>query len=211
MRKTVAEWLAEKKIVEKRINDTKDKLKNTQLFVADSNIRFNKEEANKQIEFGKSLLQKLEDLTSNKQKINRAIIQFNANTIINVDGIEYTIVEALEKYKNKENKFLYDLYYRNHKMLENTLNNLKNKQEEEVKDFERQITTDSKVSVSKQDERIIERRKQYEPTSVKVFDDFMTKMIEEENSLNSFLEKVHVKINEANYSNYLEIDFIEEK
>ena len=101
MKKTVAEWLAEKKIVEKRINDTKDKLKNTQLFVADSNIRFNKEEANKQIEFGKSLLQKLEDLTSNKQKINRAIIQFNANTIINVDGIEYTIVEAHEKYKNQ--------------------------------------------------------------------------------------------------------------
>lgn len=211
MRKTVAEWLAEKKIIEKRINDTKEKLKNVRLFVADSNIRFNKEEANKQIEFGKSLLQKLNDLTSNKQKINRAIIQFNANTIINVDGIEYTIVEALEKYKNKENRFLYDLYSRNNKLLEKILEDLKDKQEEEVKDFERQITTDSKVSISKQDDRIIERRKQYEPTVVKAFDDFMSKMIEEENNISSFLEKVHVKINEANYSNYLEIDFIEEK
>lgn len=207
MKKTVMEWLGEVKLFNKKIAKKEFELENTDLFYADTNIRYDKEKAKKYLEETNALYQSYKQLVANRNKIRQAILQFNACTFIEIGEMKITIAEALERLKNNENIII--------DILEENINNMISKeaelklvQENEVKEFEKMLYGSNKsignIAIS---EKLEERRKSYTPIIEEIFD--LKKELEKEKEFkDEFDQKINTLINILNVQNTLEIELI---
>lgn len=205
MKKTVMEWLGEVKLYDKKIIKKEKELFNTQLFYADTSIRYDKGEAKKYLDEALALYQSYKQLVKNKNKIRQAILQFNACTFIKIGDRELTIAEALERIKNPDNTIT-QLLEKNISNMTERKNSLIDMQEEEVKEFEKMLYGSNKsLGNTAISEKLEERRKDYTPIIEEIFD--LKKELEREREeKEEFDQRINTLINIANVQNSLDIE-----
>lgn len=205
MEKTVMEWLGEIKLYNKKIAKKERELSATELFYADTAIRFDKDKAEEYLKETLALYQGYKQLIKNRDLIRQAVLKFNASTFIEVGENKYTIAEALEKLKNPDT-FLIEL-------LENNIDNLiqkeaelKKLQEEEVKELEKILYGSNKaVGNTTISEKLQERREAYSPIIEEAFN--LKKELDiERDKHEEFNEKISTLINIVNVKNTLTIE-----
>lgn len=205
MKKTVMEWLGEVKLYDKKISKKEKELFDTQLFYADTSIRYDKEAAKKHLDEARALYQSYKQLVKNKNKIRQAILQFNACTFIKIGDRELTIAEALERIKNSDETII-DLLENNISALAKKKDLLLEMQEDEVKDFERMLYGSNKsLGNAAISEKLEERRKDYTPVIEEIFD-LKKELEKEKEEKEEFEQKINTLINVANVQNTLDIE-----
>lgn len=205
MEKTVMEWLGEVKLYDKKIAKKKKELFNTQLFYADTSIRYDKDEAKKYLDEALALYQSYKQLIKNKNKIRQAILKFNACTLIKIGDKELSIAEALERIKNSDETII-ELLENNISAMTNRKDVLLETQEEEVRDFEKMLYGSNKaLGNTAISEKLEERRKDYTPVIEEIFD-LKKELDKEKEEKEEFEQKINTLINIANVQNSLNID-----
>lgn len=212
MNKTVAEWLMEVKLYDKKIKKAESKLFKEVGFVITSGEYALKKDTydNKNSEI-KAKYVSYKQLIKNRDKILKEIIKFNAETEIEVAGEKMPLAFALDKWNKRDS-------------IENPINQLEQaylKLEREKERFE----TNYKLEKDKWTRTLIGNNKTpsgAEQTLVekaiegnipKVFDSFNVKDEVEKayENLDKFLQEVNVRINIANSTNKITINLDEPK
>ncbi len=207
MKKTIMEWLGEKKLYEKKLEKIEKQLNKSSFFVVEPKLYIDEKASRELLEETKSLYDSYLATYNNLSKINQALMKFNALTEITVAGKVITIAYALSK---KTSKSLADkLNY----VLSNAINDkkafitiIKDKQEKEVKNLEVQLNNSTKaMSKDTIKERLLERQDDYTPIVLEAFDftSEYQRITEEEEK---YLQEVNTQINIANVKNELEIN-----
>lgn len=206
--KTVMEWLGEKKLYDKKIQKLEKEIQKIPLFVGKPFLYANKEELEKEIKIIKGKLDSYKKMVSNREKIQEAIMKFNATHMIEVSGKKFTIASALNKWKNYDG-FLENVIATNIEEYNNLKASLENKQEKEVKELETQLNLSNK-NVGNQilQEKLKQRKDEYEPIMFEAIN-----LVEEYEKLINFREefeqKVNTQINIVNVRETLTINFEE--
>lgn len=205
MEKTVMEWLGEVKLYNKKIEKKQKELYKTDLFCADTAIRYDKEKGKKYLEDAKALYQSYKQLVKNRNKIRQAILKFNAITFVEVGEIKLTIAEALERVKKSDN-FLINLLENNIKSMLNKKDELSEIQESEVKELEKTLYGSTKsLGSTAISEKLSERREAYNPVIEEAFD-LKEELSKEKDSRENFMERINTQINIANVKHTLDIE-----
>lgn len=205
MEKTVMEWLGELKLYNKKINKKKNELMNTDLFFADTAIRYDKAKAQEHLKDTLALYQSYKTLVKNRDAIRQAILKFNASTIIELGDRKYTIAESLENLKNPDT-YLIQLLEDNIDNLVRREKELKKIQEDEVKDLEKILYGSNKaIGNTSISEKLSERREAYSPIIEEVLD-IKRELDIERDRVEEFNEKINTLINIVNVKNTLNID-----
>lgn len=204
MEKTVMEWLGEVKLYNKKIEKKEKELNSTDLYCADTAIRYDKEKAKKHLEEVNALYQSYKQLVKNRNRIRQAILEFNVTTTITVGESSFTIAEALEKLK-KSDDFIIDLLENNLSLLVEKEEELKYVQENEVKELEKIIYGSNKsLGSTAISEKLIERREAYRPVIEEAFD--LKAELEKEKELREeFYQGINTQLNIANVKHTLDI------
>lgn len=205
MEKTVMEWLGEVKLYNKKIEKKQKELYRTELFCADTSIRYDKEKGKKYLDDVKSLYQSYKQLVKNRNKIRQAILQFNAVTFVEVGDIKLTIAEALERVK-KSDSFIITLLENNIKMISEKREELTETQEIEVKELEKTLYGSTKsLGSTAISEKLAERREAYNPIIEEAFD-LKGELSKEREARENFMERINTQINIANVKHTLDIE-----
>lgn len=205
MEKTVMEWLGEVKLYNKKIEKKENELNHTDLFCADTAIRYDKEKAKKTLEEVKALYQSYKQLVKNRNKIRQAILKFNATTYVEVGNNSFTIAEALERLKKSDN-FIVELLENNVDSMVEKEEELKYMQENEVKDLEKIIYGSNKALGSTAiSEKIEERREAYRPIIEEAFD-IKEELEKEKEEREEFYQRINTQLNIANVKHTLDIE-----
>lgn len=205
MEKTVMEWLGEVKLYNKKIEKKQKELYKTDLFCADTSIRYDKEKGKKYLEDAKALYQSYKQLVKNRNKIRQAILKFNAITFVEVGEIKLTIAEALERVKKSDN-FLTNLLENNIKSMINKKEELTEIQESEVKELEKTLYGSTKsLGSTAISEKLAERREAYNPIIEEAFD-LKEELSKEKDARENFMERINTQINIANVKHTLNIE-----
>lgn len=204
--KTVMEWLGEKKLYDKKIQKLEKEIEKTLLFMGKPFLYANKEEMEKEIKVIKGKLASYNKMILNRDKIQEAIMKFNATHTIEVCGKNFTIASALNKWKNYDD-FLERIIAKNIDNYNELKTSLEEKQEKEVKDLETQLNLSNK-NIGNQilQEKLKQRKDEYEPVIFEAIN-----LIEEYEKLLNFREefeqKVNTQINIINVKESLTIEF----
>lgn len=208
--KTVMEWLYEKKLYEQKIKKCEEVLATQSLFYATSKILVDTNTEKETIERATSLLQKYDALIKNYELIKQALLEFNANTKIEINGREYSIARALELYKEDRSfNFKYKYLSNQCAQLEKINKNLIDTQKYEVANLEAKIygASSNNNSNTKIQSQLETRRAEYTPyikEAIPVLDTYHT--LSDEHY--EFINQVNIKINIANVNNTLTLDLV---
>lgn len=199
------EWLGELKLYNKKITKKKNELMDTDLFFADTAIRYDKAKAQEHLKDTLALYQSYKTLVKNRDTIRQAILKFNASTFIELGDRKYTIAESLENLKNPDT-YLIQLLEDNIDNLVNREKELKKLQEDEVKDLEKTLYGSNKaIGNTSISEKLNERREAYSPIIEEVLD-LKRELDIERDRVEEFNEKINTLINIVNVKNTLNID-----
>ena len=213
---TLTEALAELKLYGKKILKKLSELKHTG--IVDYKQGSSKVLKNSNIvedEFKKSaqsLLDSLNSLISNRKKLKAKIAETNASTKVNINGKEYTIVEAIER-KNSlgQEKELINILETNYESVRYTVENINKRAEEEVdRLLEAKLSGESKNTPAEEINKLRNLLLQnktaeiFDPLNIKTFIENFTDDIDE------FERQVDVALSIVNARTTIEIDFDEE-
>lgn len=203
--KTVMEWLGDKKLYDKKIIKLIQQIKDTQLFTGKPNLYADKEGMKEDMADAKALVDSYIRMKENLNKIQDAIMKFNATHTIEVSGKEFTISAALKMYKNYDNN-LTNVIKDNILKADSLKRQLEFKQETEVKNLELQLNSSNKqVGNQAFEDKLKSKKDDYEPVMEYAFD-----LMETYNKMNDFeeefLQSVNTKINIINVQETLTID-----
>lgn len=203
--KTIMEWLGDKKLYDKKIIKTIQQIKGTPLYVARPNLYADKEQMKKDMEDVKALVQSYKQLVHNRNKIQEAIMQFNATHTIEILEKKFTVAAALKMYQSY-NEDLDVIIEKNVINVEIDKKNLQEKQEKEVKNLEMQLNSSTKqVGNQAFEDKLKSKKDDYEPVIEYAFD--LLKELEElKNFKEEFLQKVNTKINILNVQETLTLN-----
>lgn len=205
MEKTVMEWLGEVKLYNKKIEKKQNELNHTELFCADTAIRYDKEKAKKSLEDAKALYQSYMQLVKNRNKIRQAILKFNATTYVEVGQNSFTIAEALERLKKPDN-FVVELLESNIDSIVEKEDELKYVQETEVKELEKIIYGSNKsLGSTAISEKIEERREAYRPIIEEAFN-IKEELEKEKEQREEFYQRINTQLNIANVKHTIDIE-----
>lgn len=206
--KTVMEWLGEKKLYDKKILKLEKELNKAQLFLGKPTLYANKEEMEKEIGLIKAKLDSYNQMVKNRDKIQEAIMKFNAIQTITISGKKITIASALSQWKNY-NMFLEKLFGKNIDEYNDLKLNLEERQKQEVKDLETQLNMSNKaVGNQVLQDKLTQRKAEYEPIMVEAVN-----LVDEYEKLLNFREEfeqnVNTQINIINVKESLSLSFEE--
>ena len=203
--KTVMEWLGDKKLYDKKIAKLLMQIRDTQLFAGKPNLYSDRETMKKDMSEAKALVDSYIKINKNVNKIQEAIMQFNATNKIEVSGKEFTIAAALSMYQNY-NDDLMRIIRSNILKAEELKKKLEDKQESEVKSLEQQLNSSNKqVGNQAFEDKLKSKKDDYEPIMEYAFD--LNKAYNEMNDFEEeFLQTVNTKINIINVQKTLTID-----
>lgn len=209
MKKTVMEWLSEIKLYDKKINSVKEELNKNKLYYTQSNIYRDEKKETEELNKVTSLIQKYKALVNNKNIVKEAVMKFNANTCIEVEGKTYAIARALELSKGYDD-FLVKLYSKNIEKLKSEKQSLEQLRDKEVKILEDKLYTANKqMSSDAINSQLDSRRKEYEVYE-KQFVSLDEEFTKEYQSQLEFMGKINTVINIANAQHELEIELTTE-
>ena len=199
------EWLGDKKLYDKKIAKLLMQIRDTQLFAGKPNLYSDKEGMKQEMIDAKALVDSYIKMNKNVNKIQEAIMQFNATNKIEVSGKEFTIAAALSMYQNY-NDDLMRIIRSNILKAEELKTKLENKQESEVKSLEQQLNSSNKqIGNQVFEDKLKSKKEDYEPIMEYAFD--LVKAYKEmEDFKEEFLQSVNTKINILNVQETLEID-----
>lgn len=206
--KTVMEWLGDKKLYDKKIAKLLLQIRDTPLFAGKPNLYADKEAMKKEMNEAKSLVDSYITMNKNVNKIQEAIMKFNATHTIEISGKEFTISAALKMYKDYDS-VLANIIKNNINQSDRLKKQLEDKQEVEVKILEQQLNSSNKqVGNQAFEDKLKSKKDDYEPVMEYAFDlmEAYTKM---EDFKEEFLQSVNTKINILNVQETLEIDLDE--
>ena len=206
--KTVMEWLGDKKLYDKKIAKLLLQIRDTPLFAGKPNLYADKEAMKKDMAEAKSLVDSYITMNKNVNKIQEAIMKFNATHTIEISGKEFTISAALKMYKDYDS-VLANIIKNNINQSDRLKKQLEDKQEVEVKTLEQQLNSSNKqVGNQAFEDKLKSKKDDYEPVMEYAFDlmEAYTKM---EDFKEEFLQSVNTKINILNVQETLEIDLDE--
>lgn len=206
--KTVMEWLGDKKLYDKKIAKLLLQIRDTPLFAGKPNLYADKEAMKKEMDEAKSLVDSYITMNKNVNKIQEAIMKFNATHTIEISGKEFTISAALKMYKDYDS-VLANIIKNNINQSDRLKKQLEDKQEVEVKTLEQQLNSSNKqVGNQAFEDKLKSKKDDYEPVMEYAFDlmEAYTKM---EDFKEEFLQSVNTKINILNVQETLEIDLDE--
>lgn len=213
---TLTEALAELKLYDKKILKKLSELQHTG--IVDYKQGSSKVLKNSNIiedEFKKSaqsLLDSLNSLIANRKKLKAKIAETNAATKININGKEYTIVEAIER-KNSlgQEKELINILETNYESVRYNVENINKKAEEEVdRLLEAKLSGESKNTPAEEINKLRNLLLQnktaeiFDPLNIKTFIENFTDDIDE------FERQVDVALSIINARTILSIDFNDE-
>lgn len=203
--KTVMEWLGDKKLYDKKIIKLLQQIRNTQLFAGKPNLYADKEGMKKDMTDAKALVDSYIKIKENVNKIQEAIMQFNATHTIEISGKKFTIAAALKMYNSYDNALL-TIIGKNIVEAEELKDKLEKKQELEVKSLESQLNSSNKqVGNQAFEDKLKSKKDDYEPVMEYAFD--LNKAYNEMNNFEEeFLQNVNTKINIINVQETLTID-----
>lgn len=207
-KKTVMEWLGDKKLYDKKIAKLLLQIRDTPLFAGKPNLYADKEAIKKEMNEAKSLVDSYITMNKNVNKIQEAIMKFNATHTIEISGKEFTISAALKMYKDYDS-VLANIIKNNINQSDRLKKQLEDKQEVEVKTLEQQLNSSNKqVGNQAFEDKLKSKKDDYEPVMEYAFDlmEAYTKM---EDFKEEFLQSVNTKINILNVQETLEIDLDE--
>lgn len=207
-KKTVMEWLGDKKLYDKKIAKLLLQIRDTPLFAGKPNLYADKEAMKKEMNEAKSLVDSYITMNKNVNKIQEAIMKFNATHTIEISGKEFTISAALKMYKDYDS-VLANIIKNNINQSDRLKKQLEDKQEVEVKTLEQQLNSSNKqVGNQAFEDKLKSKKDDYEPVMEYAFDlmEAYTKM---EDFKEEFLQSVNTKINILNVQETLEIDLDE--
>lgn len=207
-KKTVMEWLGDKKLYDKKIIKLLQQIRDTQLFAGKPNLYADKEAMKKEMADAKALVDSYITMNKNVNKIQEAIMKFNATHTIEISGKEFTISAALKMYKDYDS-VLANIIKNNINQSDRLKKQLEDKQEVEVKTLEQQLNSSNKqVGNQAFEDKLKSKKDDYEPVMEYAFDlmEAYTKM---EDFKEEFLQSVNTKINILNVQETLEIDLDE--
>ena len=206
--KTVMEWLGDKKLYDKKIAKLLMQIRDTQLFAGKPNLYADKETMKKEMDEAKSLVDSYITMNKNVNKIQEAIMQFNATHTIEISGKAFTIAAALKMYKDYDST-LANIIKNNINQSDRLKKQLEDKQELEVKTLEQQLNSSNKqVGNQAFEDKLKSKKEDYEPIKEYAFD--LIKAYTEMNDFEEeFLQNVNTKINIINVQETLEINLDE--
>ena len=207
-KKTVMEWLGDKKLYDKKIAKLLLQIRDIPLFAGKPNLYADKEAMKKEMNEAKSLVDSYITMNKNVNKIQEAIMKFNATHTIEISGKEFTISAALKMYKDYDS-VLANIIKNNINQSDRLKKQLEDKQEVEVKTLEQQLNSSNKqVGNQAFEDKLKSKKDDYEPVMEYAFDlmEAYTKM---EDFKEEFLQAVNTKINILNVQETLEIDLDE--
>lgn len=204
--KTVMEWLGEKKLYDKKIKKLEIEIEKSQLFIGKPFLYANKEEMEQEIKIIRGKIDSYNKIILNRDKIQEAIMRFNATHTIEVCGEKFTIASALNKWKNYDD-FLERIISQNIDEYNELKISLEEKQEKEVKELESQLNLSNKTTGNQiLQDKLKQRKNEYEPVMVEAIS-----LISEYERLVNFREefeqKVNTQINIINVKESLTIEF----
>lgn len=203
--KTVMEWLGDKKLYDKKIIKLLQQIRDTQLFAGKPNLYADKEAMKKDMSEAKALVDSYIKMNKNINKIQEAIMQFNATHTIEISGKEFTIAAALKMYKDYDST-LANIIKNNINQADRLKKQLEDKQELEVKTLEQQLNSSNKqVGNQAFEDKLKSKKDDYEPVMEYAFD-LLKSYTEMEDFKENFLQSVNTKINILNVQETLEID-----
>lgn len=208
--KSVAEWLGELKIYNKRITRLESEIKKTDLFIVKPKAFVDEEEMQRQMDEAKSKITSYKKLISNRSVIKEALMIFNATTKITVGDIEMTIASALTKYSDMMTKgkggFIEDKLIKSMNEKQKAVQELERKQADELRRYESELNSSNKqIGKATLEERLLSKKEELKPVLKTAFD--LEKEYQElcENE-EHFLEEVNIQINIANVKHELDIN-----
>ena len=206
--KTVMEWLGDKKLYDKKIAKLLLQIRDTPLFTGKPNLYADKEAMKKEMTEAKSLVDSYITMNKNVNKIQEAIMKFNATHTIEISEKEFTISAALKMYKDYDS-VLSNIIKNNINQSDRLKKQLEDKQEVEVKTLEQQLNSSNKqVGNQAFEDKLKSKKDDYEPVMEYAFD--LVKAYKEmEDFKEEFLQSVNTKINILNVQETLEIDLDE--
>lgn len=206
--KTVMEWLGDKKLYDKKIAKLLMQIRDTQLFAGKPNLYADKEGMKKDMADAKALVDSYVTMNKNVNKIQEAIMKFNATHTIEISGKAFTIAAALKMYKDYDST-LANIIKNNINQADRLKKQLEDKQELEVKTLEQQLNSSNKqVGNQVFEDKLKSKKEDYEPIMEYAFD--LIKAYTEMNDFEEeFLQNVNTKINIINVQETLEIDLDE--
>lgn len=204
IKKTVLEWVSYRKITAGKIKKLKAKLSDCY------DVRYSSE--TKKIVDSDVIgdYDSLINLSINYEKVSNALIQFNANTIIEVAGEKMTMVRAIERYREisgSKDTSDYTLFEKIDRVVDTMGDKIAKKQENslsEKSEIDKSLL--SRPNISEKDKIIAENLKsQYDviiddPINIR---DIHTRLREQKDL---FMEQVNNKINLCNALNSINID-----
>lgn len=203
--KTIMEWLGEKKLYDKKIIKTIKQLHDTPLYVGKPKLYADEKQMQEDMDNAKALLTSYRQLVANRNKIQEAIMKFNATHTITIEDKEFTIAAALSMYQNYDTN-LEAVLEKNLTRSINLKRDLEDKQEREVKSLEQQLNAANKQQ-GKQEvtDKLKARKDDYEPIMKEAID-ILAELTKESDFKEKFLQSVNTKINIANVQETLTID-----
>lgn len=203
--KTVMEWLGDKKLYDKKIAKLLMQIRDTQLFAGKPNLYADKEGMKKDMADAKALVDSYVTMNKNVNKIQEAIMNFNATHTIEISGKEFTIAAALKMYKNFDDALLLILQ-RNVADSVILKKKLEDKQEIEVKSLEQQLNSSNKqVGNQAFEDKLKSKKEDYEPVMEYAFD-LVKACTEMSDFQEEFIQNVNTKINIINVQETLTIN-----
>lgn len=207
-KKTVMEWLGDKKLYDKKIIKLLQQIRDTQLFAGKPNLYADKEAMKKDMSEAKALVDSYIKMNKNINKIQEAIMKFNATHTIEISGKEFTISAALKMYKDYDST-LANIIKNNINQADRLKKQLEDKQEVEVKTLEQQLNSSNKqVGNQAFEDKLKSKKEDYEPIMEYAFD-LVKAYTEMEDFKEEFLQSVNTKINILNVQETLEINLDE--
>ncbi len=204
--KTVIEWLGEKKLYDKKIKKLEIEIEKTQLFIGKPFLYANKEEMEQEIKIVRGKIDSYNKMILNRDKIQEAIMRFNATHTIEVCGEKFTIASALNKWKNYDD-FLERIISQNIDEYNELKISLEEKQEKEVKELESQLNLSNKTTGNQiLQDKLKQRKNEYEPVMVEAIN-LISEYEKLVNFREEFQQKVNTQINIINVKESLTIEF----
>lgn len=205
MKKTVMEWLGDKKLYEKKITKLILQIRDTEFFIGKSNLYSDAKAMEEEMVKVKGLVDSYVKMKQNIDKIQEAIMQFNATHKIEICGQKITIAAALKMYREYDST-LTTIIQKNIIRSNELMRKLEDKQEKEVKLLEEQLNSSNKqVGNQAFEDKIKNKKADYEPV-IKYAFDLNEKYKELTEKEDEFLQNVNTKINIANVQETLDIE-----